>query len=339
MSNKAEPHRKFVQTFVLAEQPSGYYVLNDVFRYIVLEEEEFENGVQGQDEMEAPAQSSKPDEEATEGAVSISQIDEKLESVAVDPSSGEAATNGHVTPAIAQDQAEDAPAPATDAAPLDSEVDVQAAEISAMLEETQPEVPKDPEPSPTPTSRGANTAMPTSEPAPEPLKPAAPKTWANLVAANRAAVPAVPSGQTGASSTNSGNPPAAKVKPAVPSTGQSADQAASTADETAAQPQQNGSAGWQMAGAGNDRRQNRQHAQSVSGGSESVLGYVKNVTDKVDASILKEKLNAQGKLTYFDVSRPKVSATTIIDTLHGPVLTDFRIVLSLNLRTSQHTNP
>ena len=40
MSNKNMPHRKFVQTFVLAEQPNGYYVLNDIFRYILDEDEE-----------------------------------------------------------------------------------------------------------------------------------------------------------------------------------------------------------------------------------------------------------------------------------------------------------
>ncbi len=34
MSNRGEPWRKFVQTFFLAEQPSGYYVLNDIFRFL-----------------------------------------------------------------------------------------------------------------------------------------------------------------------------------------------------------------------------------------------------------------------------------------------------------------
>ncbi|KAI7829604.1 hypothetical protein BC939DRAFT_441212 [Gamsiella multidivaricata] len=34
MSNKGGPSQKFVQTFFLAEQPKGYYVLNDIFRYL-----------------------------------------------------------------------------------------------------------------------------------------------------------------------------------------------------------------------------------------------------------------------------------------------------------------
>lgn len=40
ISNKAAAHRKFVQTFVLAEQPKGYFVLNDIFRYMLEDEEE-----------------------------------------------------------------------------------------------------------------------------------------------------------------------------------------------------------------------------------------------------------------------------------------------------------
>ncbi|KAJ2989575.1 hypothetical protein NUW54_g8741 [Trametes sanguinea] len=34
MSNKGEAWRKFVQTFFLAEQPNGYFVLNDIFRFL-----------------------------------------------------------------------------------------------------------------------------------------------------------------------------------------------------------------------------------------------------------------------------------------------------------------
>ena len=34
MSNRGEPWKKFVQTFFLAEQPGGYFVLNDIFRFL-----------------------------------------------------------------------------------------------------------------------------------------------------------------------------------------------------------------------------------------------------------------------------------------------------------------
>lgn len=40
LSNKGGPWRKFAQTFFLAEQPNGYFVLNDIFRYIKEESDE-----------------------------------------------------------------------------------------------------------------------------------------------------------------------------------------------------------------------------------------------------------------------------------------------------------
>ena len=49
MSNRGEAWRKFVQTFFLAEQPTGYFVLNDVFRFLKEEsvEDEGVEGVEG----------------------------------------------------------------------------------------------------------------------------------------------------------------------------------------------------------------------------------------------------------------------------------------------------
>ncbi|KAF2095518.1 NTF2-like protein, partial [Rhizodiscina lignyota] len=46
ISNKSAPHRKFVQTFVLAAQTNGYFVLNDIFRYIAEEEEPVDQPVE-----------------------------------------------------------------------------------------------------------------------------------------------------------------------------------------------------------------------------------------------------------------------------------------------------
>ncbi|KAJ3316136.1 hypothetical protein HDU93_004588, partial [Gonapodya sp. JEL0774] len=34
LSNRGRPSQKFAQTFFLAEQPSGYFVLNDIFRFL-----------------------------------------------------------------------------------------------------------------------------------------------------------------------------------------------------------------------------------------------------------------------------------------------------------------
>ena len=47
MTNRGEAWRKFVQTFFLAPQPNGYFVLNDIFRFLKeesVEDEEVEEG-------------------------------------------------------------------------------------------------------------------------------------------------------------------------------------------------------------------------------------------------------------------------------------------------------
>jgi len=56
LSNKGGPWRKFAQTFFLAEQPNGYFVLNDIFRYIKEESDE-EESTAGAEEVAAPAAS------------------------------------------------------------------------------------------------------------------------------------------------------------------------------------------------------------------------------------------------------------------------------------------
>lgn len=325
ISNKAAAHRKFVQTFVLAEQPNGYFVLNDIFRYILEEEEEeMENGEVP--EETAPVQALEPEPETTNLTSSADpvqqehdaeQIDRKLEEEILQKpaSDGDFPTdatpaNGH-TPAEAVDVAEETAAAAPAVKDVDEEVadaPEQAAETTAVEDEAQPEKPRDPDPTPIASPPKPAKATPIESAASAtpaaPPKPAAPKTWANLVAANRVAAPAVPNG---ASSNNStATPPAPQPKAAPSSTNRSVTPPTSANEDAPAKTHQNGNSGWQMAGSDNNKKQGRQHSQSVSGSQENVLGYVKNVTDKVDASILKTTLAQYGKLVYFDVSRPKV---------------------------------
>ena len=331
ISNKAAAHRKFVQTFVLAEQPKGYFVLNDIFRYIQEdEEEEMENG-----ELPVEAahiQALEPEPETTTLTSSVDpvqqehdaeKIDRKLEEEVLQKSAlvqdlpaEVTPSNGH-TPVEAVDVAEDAPAAALAVTEVEEEVahaPEQAAEIAAVEDETQPEKPRDPDPTPIaspPKPVKAAPAESTASTAPvAPPKPAAPKTWANLVAANRVAAPAVPN--PASSNTSAATPTAPQSKPAPSSTNRSITPPTSANEEAPAKTQQNGNSGWQMAGADNGKKQSRQHSQSVSGSQENVLGYVKNVTDKVDASILKTTLARYGKLVYFDVSRPKVCTDVVL---------------------------
>lgn len=316
ISNKAAAHRKFTQTFVLAEQPNGYFVLNDMFRYLLEDEDEsVENGLTGNEEPAATLPTEPEAETLTSSADpvqqqhDVEQVDKKLEEKALyEVSSAEEITNKEpsasgdaATEAAEVDHVEDAPAPAAE----ELEEAEKDAASAAVAEEEQPEKPVDPEPSPVASSPKQAKEAPVEPAAPvapdAPAKPAAPKTWANLVAANRIAAPAVPNNAVSATST-----PPAQSKAAPPATNRSATPPTSAGDESPAKVQQNGNAGWQMAGSDNNKKQGRQHSQSVSGSQGNVMAYVKNVTDKVDASILKSTLLQYGKLPYFDVSRQKV---------------------------------
>ncbi|KAF8903358.1 hypothetical protein CPB84DRAFT_1774662 [Gymnopilus junonius] len=57
MSNHGEEWRKFVQTFFLAEQPNGYFVLNDIFRFL---KEETVDSEDASDVAEEPATAPPP---------------------------------------------------------------------------------------------------------------------------------------------------------------------------------------------------------------------------------------------------------------------------------------
>ena len=243
------------------------------------------------------------------------QIDRKLEEEVLQKSSpalpnDSTPANGYTSSEVV-DVAEDAPAAAvkeSDEGSMEAPEQAANSATAAVEDESQPEKPRDPDPTPVaspPKSAKVAPVESAASPAPvAPPKPAAPKTWANLVAANRIAAPAMPNS---ASSNNSTPTPLApQSKPAPPSANQSVTPPTSANEDAPAKTQQNGNAGWQTAGSDNSKKQGRQHSQSVSGSQENVLGYVKNVTDKVDASILKTTLAHYGKLVYFDVSRPKV---------------------------------
>lgn len=324
ISNKAAAHRKFVQAFVLAEQPKGYFVLNDIFRYIVEDEEEEVENEQPSKEETVPTMSAQVEPatltnsgNSAQQQHDAEQVDKKLvEEVIQNPSpviTGTADTapvdGFNSTATVEVNHAEDAPAAAiTEIA--ETGAPEEAADTVAKEEESvQPEKPRDPDltpvASPAKPTKAAQAAPAEASAPTAPPKPAAPKTWANLVAANRIAAPAVPNGASSATNTI---PSAPQSKAGPSSTNQSITPPASANEEPPAKAQQNGNAGWQMAGSDNNKKQGRQHASSssVSGNQDQVLGYVKNVTDKVDASILKSTLSQYGKLLYFDVSRPKV---------------------------------
>ncbi|TPR07023.1 RNA recognition motif family protein [Aspergillus niger] len=215
ISNRSEPSRKFVQTFVLAEQPNGYYVLNDIFRYLP--------------EAETVPE---PEKAQVDSEPAAAQVDEKLE---------EAEQTAEAKPVK-----EDAPQTNGTAA---QETPVEAApEAAAPVETEAPKAEKPATPEPTPVPEQKEAPAPAKESAPA---RAVPKTWATIASKSGASAPVVP------------------AVPVAPT-------------------------------AGHDHKKTQSRA-----GEENVLAYIKNVTEKVDASLLKQTLSRFGKLKHFDVSRAK----------------------------------
>jgi hypothetical protein len=201
MSNRSEPWRKFVQTFFLAEQPNGYFVLNDIFRFLKDEPTESDEGESEQATTEAEQVSASPQQQA---APPLSPVHSQPVLLAADISAPEPVQTASPTPSAAP----------TEEAPPAFETPVEEPHTNgyAQPEQEAPEAPSaapveesatpEPEPAPAvesppaaapPTPPPAYSPVPSqppvpvapsqSQPAPAPA-PAAPKTWANLAAAN-----------------------------------------------------------------------------------------------------------------------------------------------------------
>jgi hypothetical protein len=302
ISNKSQPHKKFTQTFVLAAQTNGYFVLNDIFRYLIDEE----------DDPEAPAES---------GVESIQQV--------------AAAESGYQEPVPTATGSSDPVAIERDAQQVDDELDRQVpsgqradtdepkvngtaasgSELSQTEEVSAPEQPSvaETEPStilttsdvPQPVEQVAAPSQPKQEAAPPPPKPAAPKTWASLAAsANRTSTP--PASSTASSTGSQAKPP---PKPAAAVPAPSASTAPQTTPSAPAAPREpspaDGSQGdeWTAVSSSHNRNQSRQANQQEAPQSR---GYIKNVHEGVDGAQLKAELEKFDELLYFDISRQKV---------------------------------
>ena len=294
MSNKSEPHHRFVQTFVLATQQNGYYVLNDIFRYLNDDEDEIVEDEPAQDdtlvhEEAAPAISAvpggEPSQEAVTDAAGAEQVDAKLEEVAMtaeQSTTPDVNGTGAESPAEAPVPDEEAPVSTKEAFEEENDNNNLATE-EAAVDATPGEKPAEPEPSP------VRTPPKPTEPAPVLDAPPAKKTWANIIGAKVPApvasiptAPAVPS-----------QPKAQKSPPTT------APESATSETATSPAPQGNG---WQTAE--HSKKQNR--PQAKVGTEPNALAYIKNVNEKIQASELRSELEKYGELKYFDVSRQRV---------------------------------
>ncbi|KAI1769186.1 hypothetical protein GGR53DRAFT_229548 [Hypoxylon sp. FL1150] len=322
-SNKTGDPKKFVQTFVLAQQPSGYFVLNDILRYIDEEDDEEPAEVTQDEQAEPetqPVQETKPEPEPQPAepvekpaAFDAGIIDEKLEEAgATDRDT--APTNGDT---VAETTASEttAPEPAEEAETVPTPE--AAAQEVAEEDAKEPEKPTDPSPTPVQTRQppppaAAAAATPA---APTPSLPPKPMTWASRAAAAAGPRPVVPLPAKVATPATTQQPrQAAATQPAAsqaPAPAQSSETAAPAAlsKETNAE--------WQTAG-GDSKRQNR--PQSISGPQgekDGTMGYVKYVTDKVKNDELRAALAQYGELVYFDINRQKNCAFVEFSTPAG----------------------
>ena len=293
MSNKSEPHHKFVQTFVLAEQTNGYYVLNDIFRYLNNDEDEIIEDEPAQAEpdvevAEAPVAEDPAAEEPIKGPeevtddAAVEQVDAKLEEHANAEEGAERIVAPEVMDVNGMTEEPSIEEPlAGEELPAETREVAEEIPPAAFVSEDPPEPEHTPIQSPPP--KDANSA-PASE------APPAKKTWANLVGSKAPAVPALPA--SGAPTPS--QPRAQKVAQTAPA------QPTSTDDSGSPTSQGNG---WQTADHG--KKQNRPQAKAAS--EQTTLAYIKSVNERVDARVLKEVLERYGELKYFDVSRPRVS--------------------------------
>ncbi|KAL1625149.1 hypothetical protein SLS56_007495 [Neofusicoccum ribis] len=323
ISNKNQPHRKFTQTFVLAGQTNGYFVLNDIFRYIKEEDEELPEEEVAQETAAAPAGYQEPASSAQEPVAEapaqevvateeeVAQVDTKLEEViqkeepqrTVSPPPAQ--VNGTPVPEAAEVvEAEEAPVAAVSA----TEIPTPEQAAAEVAEETASQVEKPEDPAPTPAPEPAKAA-----PAPAPAAPSKPMSWAMKAAsANKSVAPAVPA--VPAVPAQTAAPKAAPASQAKPAPAASAPAAANASPAARSEsPADNQQDGWQTAE--HTKRQSR--IQNQPSEPTSVRAYIKNVYENIDAEALKAALSKFDKITYFDISRPKNAAFVEFATQDG----------------------
>ncbi|WVR05121.1 hypothetical protein IAU60_002133 [Kwoniella sp. DSM 27419] len=246
MSNNNQPWRKFTQTFFLAEQPNGYFVLNDIFRYLKEDTDE-EDDVQeepseaapvapaapaptsapaAEEEKAAPAEP-EPTVETPKPAEEVTQESAKAPEPEPEPVSAPAVVIAEAVP----DEAKVASVPDKDIAPKEPATAVEEPTQAAppAAEETPAPAPAAKAAAPASAAPAGNTSTPASaQPAAAPAQPSAPpkpKTWASLAASGKAWSSAVVSNQA-ASSTPAPAPAPKKEEtpapaPAAPAPAQS----------------------------------------------------------------------------------------------------------------------
>ncbi|CDR88127.1 related to Ras-GTPase-activating protein binding protein 2 [Sporisorium scitamineum] len=238
LSNNGGAWRKFAQTFFLAEQPNGYYVLNDIFRYLK-DEEEIEAEAEALDE----AIQDEIDEADKKGVevphtIEVNNIGNSnalphlpLPSSTAAPSKAIESTEAQLAETAsaqvgAAPAVDEAVATSTDAEPTKAEADQVGIDkkVTAVEAEEAPAATKgasDAAAAAKTETAPAATASAPAAPAAAPAQPAGkPKTWATLAASDVTRWGSNVSAE--AKGVSSSRPAAAATKPATPAAAGSA---------------------------------------------------------------------------------------------------------------------
>jgi len=349
MTNKSQSPRKFTQTFVLATQTNGYFVLNDIFRYLIDEEEDVEaeavpaetareEEVQQEPAAEAGFQEPPPTPPA-ELEVDAKTLTSSTDPVAVEHDAQEVDREIEEKVLSGKGIAEEEVAAPTvngvaEAEPEEKTTEITTAEAiaapvasplpdPAQLAVAQPEAPLEPVPTPSPPKQTPPPPAPAAA-----AKPAAPMSWAARAAgaARVVATPAAPAAPSSTasqqaratpSSTKTSTPPAPAPAPGI-----NASAATPTATPPTAAPAEESSNvdtregdEWTAVGGNHNRAQARQQAQmpqqqQVPG--PVTRGIVRNVHEGVADEELRSVLAGFGELVYFDINRARVSSIPLI---------------------------
>ncbi|KAF9323438.1 hypothetical protein BG006_001442 [Podila minutissima] len=174
LANRGGPSQKFSQTFLLAEQPKGYYVLNDIFRY--LKDDYDDEHIEGQED-EAP----KTEEDAPQIQIQVEVGEPVVEDVATPVPIVVETDATKVSETIVTIDIEVPETPVDD-----KKADKKKIERKPdRKKDNKKEAKKDEtSPSPSPSSAPENVEEAQAPVFVEPPKPEALTTWANLTAKN-----------------------------------------------------------------------------------------------------------------------------------------------------------
>ncbi|KAJ7033653.1 hypothetical protein C8F04DRAFT_1183864 [Mycena alexandri] len=192
MSNHSDPWRKFVQTFFLAEQPNGYFVLNDIFRFLK------EETVESDDASEA-ADSEPPVSVVEHTATTVPEVQREptppperiptpppvhVEEVAPVPAAPEVVPVEQPPQKSVTPEPPAAPVQAPPTAPATPQPQPNGIHRTATPVVEKPATPSPAPPAAAPTPPPAAAPSPAPALTPAPVQPPQPKTWANLAATN-----------------------------------------------------------------------------------------------------------------------------------------------------------